>query len=213
MLEHWKAAGCFVPVVVLLCAGVSEADTITVNFTVAGDNESSLQTNLAIDPVHGNDVATGSFSFRSSLIPPAGGVVDAQTLGQEPESGLGAEAVSFSWAGTSWTQANADVVRLIFDANGNLTLWQLWGAVAGLTLITNTDFPDIAVNSFAFQYSTPDSPRLGIFQGPVLAWSAGPSAPPVPEPTTMLLFASGLVVASVGRWRAHRQHYARRCCC
>ena len=132
----WKP---LVSVAALVCialgssAGVLRADPIrvTVDFTVA-DGAS----------------AHGSFSIVTET--PAGG-------GQLEDyaRGLGADAVSFTWAGRSWTGTSADVPQLVFDGRGGLVYWQLAGMPAGLSDIA-TRTADFYVDPFSFLYTSPD---------------------------------------------------------
>src|SRR5262245_42462640 len=99
------------PVVVLAVlslafAAPAQAFVYSVVFTVQGS---------ASDPVYGSATATGSFSFDSSLLP---SVLPGTAFNA---SGLGISAINFTWAGHTWSKADADAIALTFDGSGNLT--------------------------------------------------------------------------------------------
>jgi hypothetical protein len=200
MAQGWKRVAYFVVTLGASFAGAANADTITVTFTVTGDHDVTVSS-PTVDPVYGNDIATGSFAFSSDLIPVGGGEVEKLSQGLW----LGAESVAFSWAGADWTAANADIALLTFDAAGGLTTWVLGGFPSGFDVNFNVS-PDFLLSNVTFDYSTPDSfPDRGIFFGRMLEWSASQAAPPVPEPTTLLLFGSGLALAGVRRWCSRKE--------
>ena len=99
---------------------------------------------------------------------------------------MGAEVVDFTFAGTSWTTANSDVIRLIFNSEGTLTRSVLGGSPNGFSQVMMDIHPDILLNTGLagrdrpFSYTTSQSPQFGVFVGTVTSWSAEPA--PVPEP-------------------------------
>lgn len=189
MRDLWKSAGWIIPILfsaVAFTPAVVSADPvrITVNFSVTGDNDNNPP-NIHVDPVFGTAVGTGSFSIVAS--PPIGGGIV-----ENWDTGLGAEFIAFTFGGTSWTTDNADIGRLIFNAAGAVTLWQLSGVPAGLDMMSFTVFPDILVSPFDFDYTTADSPQLGIFEGTTVSStiSVTPAAA-TPEPASLVLIATG----------------------
>jgi hypothetical protein len=158
---------------------------ITVDFTVGGAPQ---------DPDFGLAASSGSFSVVTTIAP--GPVVTRH-------SGFGADQLSFSWAGASWTTANADVVLLARDAGGAVSLWWLGGAPSGFAAVSYAVWPDFRVGFCAFcgpesetefYYTTPRTRDVGIYTGRVLSFSmrTEPAPAPVPEPMSLLLITGGL---------------------
>jgi hypothetical protein len=204
MSASWKpllSLSVIVCSLLTLVAVPAKADPIpirfSVRFAVAGD--------AASDPDFGSETAAGRFSI-ATLVPVGGGIIDFDT-------GLGADLVSFGFAGTSWSTTNADVISLGFNAQGVLTSWALSGFIGpddDPWSIVSTFSPDILMavslevpNLNFFDYTTPRSSELGIFSGRVLSWEA--TATPVPEPTSLLLLGTGLIGFAV-RVRTRRLH-------
>jgi hypothetical protein len=209
MYVSGKSLAWIAPVVFTLAGLISPpawADPvrITVDFTVTGIQ--AFGNPGSSDSENGNAVASGSFSIVAEA--PAGG-------GQLEnfQQGLGASSVSFTWAGTSWTRATADVPRLIFDSRGDLVYWQLAGIPSGLHDISAGTAPDIYLDPFAFLYTRAGRP--GLFEGGLLSASLrmvpsgdqgqpGPDPSPVPEPASLALTASGLAALALRTKRLGR---------
>jgi len=165
----------------------ADAVLIIVDFRV-----SSGEAPGGLDPVNTfPSTTTGSFSFDSSLIPVGGGLVSNS-------SGLGASSISFSWDGTLWTTANADLYYLNFAPDGTLTDWGLGGDPLGIGSVSRFVFDDFTLHGLpggqaGFAYSTENSPAMGVFETPPYfsSWSV------VPEPGTFSLLGPGLAVAGM----------------
>jgi hypothetical protein len=200
-----KAMARIVPIAFTLSAcvpGIAWADPvrITVHFTLTGDHEPGATS--PADPDNGRSTASGWFSIVTT--PPAGG-----GLIEDFGRGLHPDAVSLTWAGTSWTRTTADVGRLVFDPHGALVYWQLSGVPAGLANITPGIAPDIYIDPFAFLYTSGPS---NLYEGAVLSTAVRVTpagAPPpgpgqVPEPATVALVAFGVGALAAGRGRTRR---------
>src|SRR5262245_24665597 len=160
-----------------LLSQAGQASQITVDFTVAADPE---------DLVNVGTTGTGTFSFDSSLIPAGGGSLFT-------ERGLGATSIAFSWDGTSWTRANADLFALLFASDGTLLDWGL-GGEPGFTTISYSSFPDfmLSTQGFPFLYSDDmTATRGGLFAGQLANWSV--EAAHVSEPTSLMLLVLGVM--------------------
>ena len=169
-------------------AGTAAADPvrITVEFTVTGD---------PLDPDFAS--ATGAGSFSIVAVPPVGGGLLADNT-----NGLAADVFQFSWAGTTWSTADADVIHLRFDDEGTMTAWNAGAALTGLPAVSFARFPDFIVGSCGFcpestfVYTTPRSLELGIFGGQVTRVGVTQSSvdpDPIPEPMSMILVGSGML--------------------
>jgi hypothetical protein len=176
----------------------AEPVRITVDFRVMGDLNPGGAS--PADSVYGMEKARGSFSILA-YVPAGGGQIE------DFERGLGADAISFSWAGTEWTTGMADVSALVFDPHGTLVYWQLAGLTGGLGDISPHRGPDIYVDPFAFLYVA----GRHLFEGSVISTAvAGTQSPgpapspgpePVPEPASVALVASGLLaLLGTRRW-------------
>lgn len=186
------AVGGFWPV-----AASADPVRLTISFTVAGDTR--------LDPDYANATSSGFFTVLTTL------PLDSRVTDHD---GFGATPVSFSWAGTTWTDAEADVVQLGFDADGRLNLWTLAGFVAG-SGTSSSAWPDFSVTfcgfcdpgfQMRFFYTTPRSPELGIFEGTLTSFTLTQEGEPtpVPEPVSLLLAGTGL--AGIFARRRFAQH-------
>jgi hypothetical protein len=115
-------------------------------------------------------------------------------------SGFGADLVAFTWLGTNWTTANADVVQLGWNADGTLNLWALEGIVpgdgGGMQSVVSPDF-SASFCGFCdpgfrgrFLFTTPASASRGIFEGTMRSFSVTQEAA-TPEPATLFLIVAG----------------------
>jgi hypothetical protein len=174
---------------------------ITVAFNVIGAGTPSASSSSG--PRSSRATASGSFSIVAEA-PAGGGKLE------NFKRGLSADTIAFTWAGTSWTRATADVPRLVFDARGSLVYWQLAGFPNGLIDISAKSTPDLYVDPFAFLYTAPGggsrlleggvlSTTVRITAGPRVVQNPGPDPGPVPEPMSLALVASGLLGLSMMR--------------
>ena len=160
----------------------AHAVLITVHFTVTG---------AADDPVNAGVTANGSFSFDSSVVPVGGGEVFNPVV-----SGF-----DLTWDGTSWTDANASVSYLAFDAGGDLTTMQLHGNPFGGFMLLNPTVDDFGVyiggGSLVFDYTREGVDGVG-YRG---TFSYTVSTGSAPEPASWMLLGGALlgVVGAVRR--------------
>jgi hypothetical protein len=164
----------------------AHAYLITVNFAVTGD---------AADPLHGSDTGSGSFSFDSSLIPSSlpGGPSDTV-------NGLDVTSLDFTWAGHTYSTADADVYALSFDSSGKLTGFALGGSVNGLTgIAANVD--DFRMNAAGWMYTYPGAVNVWGFPGDILEVNWTVDYGQAPEPGSLALVAPFLALGLIRRRR------------
>ena len=168
----------------------AEADPITVTFTAFP---------APGDPVN-TGPSTGFFTFDSSLIPEGGGTIFH-------DSGLGASEINFNWGRTLWTTANADLGELRFSPSGELLAWIL-GDSPGIWTWTYAPAAVVVDEIFVLAFAG-DTQRIGYtnagYEGLLIgALFTESVAPPIPEPSTMVLIASGAALIARARRRRIR---------
>ncbi|HEX5030180.1 MAG TPA: hypothetical protein VFX78_01830 [Candidatus Eisenbacteria bacterium] len=109
---------------------VIDSTQVTVNFTVTG---------AAGDTVNSGVSASGSFSFDRSIIPPSGGGITSPSI----------HRFHLVWDGTTWDSLNTtagrdDLPGLVFDSNGTVTDFFVWGNPTG----DGMDGSDLAPDDF-----------------------------------------------------------------
>lgn len=174
----------------LAMAAPAQAVLITVNFSVTGNN--------ALDLANQGVTSNGSFTFDSSLIPAGGGT----PAGPFPYE----SSISFSWDGTTWTSANADVTYLAFDAQGQLTAWRLGGSPSTSSAIgafANADDVQFNTDNLASFSYTHQGNTVNVFGVTGMTWTVdygqtggnGDTGGSAPEPTTWMLLLGGVLGA------------------
>ena len=184
----------------VLLPATSSADPIriTVSFTATGD---------AADPEFGGVSGVGSFSLVTDQAPGSDG--------RRPE-GFGLEAISFTWAGTTWDTAGADVYRVGREPSGRIYALLVGGRASGLDVLSPSAAPDFLLDfcvadvmtpetdcsRIVLQYVTERSAPLGVFTAFVPSFSIlrePTDVAPVPEPLTLVLVGSGLCGIAIRR--------------
>ena len=165
-------------------SGIAVSDPVTYDFTVTADS----------GPLSG-DVATGSFTFNSSIVPAGGGFLN--------QTGL-LTALTFTWNGITYNAATANTGSLGFNSSGTLSS-VLFGdfcnaGSCGSGAGSDTWFVQGSDSGSGFAYSTASS--TADFGGTV-TFSPDLAAHSVPEPGMLSLFTLGL--AGVGLMRRRKQ--------
>jgi len=181
----------------LLFSASTSADPITVAFTVLGSPQ---------DPVNDTVTGSGTFSFDSSVAAPGATLFDGQ-------NGLGATSITFLWDDVYWNRSSADLFLLSFDSAGNLISWGFGGFPQGFNGVNSGLSPDVLVHSAwvgfppTFFYTTsfgsaqvPPQTYLGSLKD----WNIVPPQP-IPEPASLALFGTGVVLVATRLRAATRQ--------
>ena len=145
----------------------TDTTEVTVNFTVTGAPEDSVNAGLS---------SIGSFSFDSSIVPDSGGVIQSPPI----------HGFHLVWDGTTWNDGNTSagsvfLPGLAFDSTGTLTNFFIWGDPAG----DGMDGSELAPDDFmmpedAFVYHRGGVFGNGVDAGPfvgTLSWSV--TMPPI----------------------------------
>jgi hypothetical protein len=187
----------------LLISAPTSADPITVAFTVLGSPQ---------DPINGTVTGSGSFSFDSSVVAPGATLFDGQ-------NGLGATSIKFPWEDVHWNRSSADLYLLSFDSVGSLISWGFGGFAQGFNGVSAVLSPDVLVQSAwvgfptTFFYTTSfGSAQVPpqIYVGSLKAWNIVPPQP-IPEPASLALFGTGLVLCAKRRRATTRQRRLQEC--
>jgi len=183
------AALSIVLVLVMGTTSTASADPITVHFTIFPGSCIDFCGPVVSDPVNTKPSA-GTFTFDSSIIPAGGGGV--KSIGGPSL----ASTISFHWSSTLWTEANATAWELFFSKEGDLQSFSM-GDRDSPQAVT-VDPPSSIVDDFflvpaIIEYTNRELP--GWMHGRVVTEGI-PRQPAaaIPEPSSMLLVASGLAM-------------------
>ena len=175
------------------------ASPITVNFTITATQ--SMSTSGVFTP-------GGSYAgFPTGTL--GGGFFtydDATVPGSDIVNGLPTLDLEFSWLGQTFTEADAALWVLLFDATGKLDTWGFGrlGVTGGCELNCVSSGGPTDFQILGSSYPSQDSGYMhldgigGTMFGSV-SWNIAPTG--VPEPSTLVLFGASLLGLGLARRR------------